>query len=314
MELLSTYATSKKYDPTQTTSLRNAFARDMKRRFVELKRVIRIAVVEQDCFGYAKKEVSTFQLVPPGNQAFSFLRDPQKLEAFMRWLNLQVERGLLSLGALKQIGIGIEGAWTDKYILDSYKRGIMRARYELQRAGYVLPVMDIDAIMGLPMHLDRVGILFTRVYSELQGITGAMDSTISQILAQGMIDGDGPRLIARKLIAGIDGVGAGTLGVTDSLGRFIPAERRALMLARTEIIRAFHLATIQEYRNWRVEGVYVMAEWNTAGDDRVCSECDKMQGKRFTLDEIEGMIPKHPHCRCAALPYLAELEPYYKKK
>jgi SPP1 gp7 family putative phage head morphogenesis protein len=79
------------------------------------------------------------------------------------------------------------------------------------------------------------------------------------------------------------------------------------------MIRAYHLAAIQEYRNWGAEGVYVMAEWVTAGDDRVCEKCHELEGKRFTLDEIESMIPFHPRCRCIAMPVLAEHDKDYKK-
>jgi SPP1 gp7 family putative phage head morphogenesis protein len=194
------------------------------------------------------------------------------------------------------------------YVADSYKRGIMRARYEMQRAGMAVPSIEdtggIDAVFGLPFHMDRVGLLFTRVFNELTGVTEAMANMISQILAQGMIDGDGPRLLARKMIAAIDGTGAGTLGITDKLGRFISAKRRAEMIARTETIRAFHLAAIQEYRNWGVLGIQVRAEWVTAGDNRVCSKCESMEGKTFTLDEIEPLIPFHPLCRCLALPII----------
>ena len=83
------------------------------------------------------------------------------------------------------------------------------------------------------------------------------------------------------------------------------------MLARTEVIRAHHIATIQEYRNWAIEGVIVKAEWMTAGDDRVCPKCEALQGKIFTLDEIELLIPLHPNCRCIALPWIEELQKYY---
>ena len=38
-----------------------------------------------------------------------------------------------------------------------------------------------------------------------------------------------------------------------------------------------------------------------------------MEGKIFSLDEIEGMIPLHPECRCIALPYIEELQKYYSK-
>jgi SPP1 gp7 family putative phage head morphogenesis protein len=306
METILTYTTTKLYDPTQTTALRNAFAREMKRRFAELKRVVRTAVVEQDCLGIGQYKMTTMQMIPPGMGAFNFLRDPQKVDAFMRWLQQQENKGILTTGEFKQIGFAVEEAWTNRYILDAYKRGVLRAREELRKAGYDIPIDAMGGISGMPMHLDRVGLLFTRVFSELAGITAQMDTLISQILSQGIMDGDGPALLARKMRAAIDGTGIGTLGITDKLGRFIPAERRAMLLARTEIIRAFHLATIQEYRNWGLEGIYVQAEWWTAGDDRVCTKCAALQGKIFTLDEIEGMIPYHPNCRCIALPYIID--------
>jgi hypothetical protein len=62
------------------------------------------------------------------------------------------------------------------------------------------------------------------------------------------------------------------------------------------------VATVQEYRNWEAAGVKVKAEWSTAGDDRVCEECEALEGKEFSLQEIEDMIPYHPNCRCIALP------------
>ena len=96
----------------------------------------------------------------------------------------------------------------------------------------------------------------------------------------------------------------GELGITDTLGRFIPAQRRAEMMARTEIIRAHHQATIQEYQNWAVEGVVIKAEVSTAGDNRVCDQCDAVAaGGPYTLDVAMNIIPVHVSCRCIALPY-----------
>lgn len=305
------------YDPTHTTALRNAFAKDMKRRFKELVVAIRIGVDKRDCFGLRKKGIQTFQVTPPVEGAFAFVRSQEKLAAFMAWLEKQIEAGLLTVRDLEQVGTGIEAVWTNKYIYDSYKRGIMRARYEMAQLGMQIPsILDsggVDVIMSMPMHLDRVGLLYTRVYSDLRGITQAMDTMISRILAQGMADGDGPALLARKLVTAIEGGDLGKLGLTDTLGRFVPASRRAEILARTEIIRAHHLATIQEYRNWGVEGIVVKGEWRTAGDDRVCPQCAALEGKIFTLDEIEPLIPLHRLCRCIALPYIEELLQYERK-
>ena len=312
-EVTDIYKTTAQADPTHTTALRNAWARDMQRRFTELIRVIKTGVADRDCFGLQDKGMVLQQMLPPEYRVFAFLRDPQKVEAFMTWLQEQVDKGLLTTVQFQQIGSAVEAAWTNMYVYDSYKRGVLRARWEMQKAGMDIPPLDelgISSLLSTPFHMDRVGLLFTRVFTDLKNITSAMDTQISKVLAQGLIDGDGPRLIARKLIATINGDGIDRLGITDTLGRFIPAARRAEMLARTEVIRAHHLGTIQEYRNWGLEGVKVLAEWSTAGDDRVCEKCAPMNGKIFTLDEIEPLIPFHPLCRCITIPYIEEIQKY----
>jgi SPP1 gp7 family putative phage head morphogenesis protein len=128
-----------------------------------------------------------------------------------------------------------------------------------------------------------------------------MDSQISRVLAQAMADGKNPREIARLLTRTISGP-MGDLGITDTLGRFIPAERRAKMLARTEIIRAHAEAELMEFKNWAVAEVKVKAELVTAGDDRVCIICQSLEGQTFTLDQASGIIPVHPACRCNWIP------------
>ena len=149
----------------------------------------------------------------------------------MNWLNAQIDAGLLETINMQRIGEGVEQGWTNLYIQDSYRRGVLRGRYELQRAGYNIPALNeiggIDGQLNTPFHIDRVGVLYTRTFEGLKGITSQMDTQISRILAQGLIDGDNPRTLARKLVATINGSGMGELGITDSLGRFIPAQWRA---------------------------------------------------------------------------------------
>lgn len=295
------------FDPTRTTVLRNAFAKDMHKRFLELVRMIVKSVVTNDAFGL---DINVFQMNPANKKQFAFPRSQDKVRAFMLWLEEQVKLGILEVDQFQQLGQGIDRAWTNKYILDSYKRGIQRARYEVKKAGFDVPGIEqtggVSMSLMTPFHADRLGLMYTRMFSDLKGITQTMDTQISRVLSQGLADGDNPRLLAKKMIAVVNGAKSGELGITDTLGRYIPAQRRAEVLARTEVIRAHHQATIQEYKNWGVEGVNVLGEWKTAGDDRVCAECEDLEGQIFTLEEINNKIPLHPQCRCIALPYIYE--------
>jgi len=285
------------YDPTRTTVLRQLFAREMRKRFDRLCRLIKSAIVDQDVFGMQEKAVAGYAL--PGHRAFDFLRSQDKIVAFMNWLDEQIDEEVLEMFEAPHLGRGVEKAWTNKYIYSAYQKGVYRANYELRKAGYNVPNIDeqggIDAVMNQPMHADRLGLLYTRVYEDLKGITSQMSTQISRVLTQGMAEGRNPREIAEMLVKTIKG-GGGDLGITDILGRYIPAKRRAEILARTEIIRAHHIATITEYENWKIAGVTVKAELATAMDDRVCERCAKLEGKVFSLEEARNLIPVHAQC------------------
>ena len=325
-EPLITYRQAQRYDPTRTTVLRNIFSKQMDRRFDKLARDIRHAVVDLDVFGL--KDVTTH--ADPATKAFDFTRSSDKVKAFMQWLQQMIDEGILEVTKYSALGTPIEIAWTDMYISDSYKRGILRANYELRAAGYDVPIVqgaiNLEAGLTGPFHLDRVGLIATRVFEDLRGITSEMSTQIMRILAQGMADGDGPRDLARKIVYAINGkdrkaedrLGLEISYINPRTGKpvtyFMPGRRRAEILARTEVIRAHHVATIQEYRNWGVEGVEVQAEWKTAGDARVCDDCASLEGKIFTLDEIEPMIPRHPQCRCLALPAKPRVIPLHERR
>ena len=299
-EHLSVNATRK--DPTRTLMIRDAFAREMIRRFRSIKRDTWDAVVVKDVFGLTGDNLLTRNATPPPG-AFAFRTDAGKVEGFMNWLQGRVDEGIFEVSAGQKRQILGDVPWSDVYIDTSYKKGMRRADTELKK---VLPDYDphrpIDARFQTPIHADKVAAIYTRVYTDLRNVTATMEGEMQAVLAEGIANGDGPKKIARKLQNRIEKSG-GELALVDSRGTVrMRALQRANMIARTEVVRAHHVATINTYREAGIEGVKVKAEWSTAGDDRVCPDCATLEGVAFTLDEIEPLIPLHPMCRCVALP------------
>ena len=302
--MLTSYAVTR-YDPTRTTMLRNRFSREMDSRFSALIVAIRKAVVNEDVFGLSlltqAKKVPT-----PGDKAFAYPSIKDQISAFMQWVDTQIEDGILGVAVGTQLSRAAEIAWTNYYVRLAYEQGIRRARQELINKRYQVPKLEdsggVNGVIAHPSHNKNIGLLYERTFVELKGVTDTMHQQINRVLAQAMTEGKNAKQIARLLVRTIGGP---TLELTDTLGRFIPAKRRAQLIARTELIRAHHLATIREYRNWGLSNVKVKAEWETMQDGRVCPECMSMDGKVFSLDEIEGKIPLHPGCRCFAEPLAA---------
>jgi SPP1 gp7 family putative phage head morphogenesis protein len=287
------------YDPTHTLTLRRQFSAEMYKRFRDLKGVIRQAIVEQDVLGLSGGQRPAAQarstgragtLTPPGHQAFAFNPTESKIQGFMDWLDEQEQEGVLETIRDPQVGTGRKNPWTNTYIQSAYKKGLSRGRDELVNANYPVPDLEesggLDTVFHQPIHADKVGSIYARAFNELKGVTDAMDQQISRELASGVAEGINPKQMAKRINDRVDKIGL----------------TRARTLARTETIRAHHVATVQEYRNWSVEGVKVKAEWETAGDERVCPICLALEDRTYTPNEIEPMIPRHPNCRCLALP------------
>ena len=311
-------------DPTRTITLRNKFVAEMRNRFASLMIDIRQAVIELDVFGLVEETRVTVNASGLSSKQYDFPRNDQKVEAFVKWLKAKNEeyfftdgkQGLrMAFDLISSDPNSARSTWMKLYIDSAYQQGIRRARQELRKKGIEIdegqlggePI--VSAFNG-PVHADRVGLIYTRAYSSLQGITAEMESVVSDVLAMGLADGRGPREIARLLNKAITGDGTGAdLSIIDSLGRKVPARRRAEVLARTEVIRAHHSANIGEYKAAGILGINVQVEWLTAGDSRVCPKCSPMNGKLFQIDDAEYIIPAHPQCRCVALPYIPEDSP-----
>ncbi|MCK5016453.1 MAG: phage portal protein [Candidatus Peribacteraceae bacterium] len=75
-------------------------------------------------------------------------------------------------------------------------------------------------------------------------------------------------------------------------------ERRANMVARTEVIAASNEGALQGYEHEGIE----KAEFYAALDERLCVECEALHGVIYPINETHGVIPVHPDCRCTFIP------------
>lgn len=284
------------YDPTRTTLLRRKFIREMNRRFGAVISAIKRLLVEEDALGLRPFVPFTFnaksihnQLVLNQPQQWKFLQDSDKVKSFRRWLQQQVSKEILT-----PIG-GISGKpWTAEYIESAYKKGLLRSYMDARR-GDLFDTDDfyrgsqqqfLRSAFGSPETVKKVELIYTRAFNDLEGITSQMDAKISRILADGLVAGKSPTVIAKTM--------------AEDIGKL--TRMRAMTIARTEIIHAHAEGQLEAFEQLGIEEVGAEVEWSTSGDGKVCDECDSLEGQIYTIEKARGLIPLHPNCRCAWLP------------
>jgi len=293
-------------DPTQTIMLRHAWIMDTNARFGALKSVIRTSIVDNDCFGLKEKPKDVAEIIamsrlqdeldkltPVTPNGFAYNKNQRKVSGFMSWLREQEQLGILEVTAGRARD-GVD-AWSNVYIRSSYQKGLQRARQDLIATGVELnPFSEIPGGVGTvfkqPFHAEAVGLIYTRVYDELRGVTRAMDGDISRVLSRGLAEGKGPEALARALNQRVDAIGV----------------NRARLIARTETVLAFNTAAINSYTSAeQIIGKTIYVQWWTAGDAKVRPAHIERHGEVYKKDEAYDMLGE-PNCRCTVLPYIPD--------
>lgn len=272
-------------DPTRTTMLRKAFVADVARRCANLRRAIHQLVEVEDAFGLKPRPGGTLDKLV-SNTRWTFATDAEKLENYRTWLKTQTDAGLLGVSAGN-----VKTPWMEPYLTSGYKKGLVRAYADTHRLGD-MPFVEggkkafLDMTFNAPVGQSKLKLLSTRAFSQMQGVTAEMDKEMSRVLAQGLSQGHGARAVARDLQKTVTTI----------------ERKRARTIARTELIHAHSEGQLDAFEAMNVEGVGVMAEWSTAGDDLVCGICAPLEGVILTVAEARGIIPRHPNCRCTWIP------------
>lgn len=220
------------------------------------------------------------------NTRWADMNDPEKLEAFQEWLEQQFMGYLANANE--------EELW-NKFIMEGYKKGAGRAFDDTNKSRRWKPgegkfyegskEQFLRSSFAQPEAVAKVKLLASRAFDELENVTSDMSNKMSRVLAQGLVQGQNPHDIAKSLAEEVD-----------------ISKNRAAVIARTEIIRAHAEGQLSAFKSLGVEELGVAVEWSTAGDDRVCEDCEPLEGIVLKLSEAQGMIPRHPNCRCTWIP------------
>ncbi len=212
----------------------------------------------------------------------------EKIKAFQLWLQQQL-RGEL-------IGRSDEELW-ERYIQEGLRKGAARAFDDVKKPALAVARQEgLEFYTGTreqflrssflqPVAVEKVKLLTSRAFTELEGISVDMATRMTRSLTDSLVQGKGAREVARSLLDVVD-----------------MEQARAATIARTEIVRAHAEGQLVAMKDMGVEEVGVAVEWSTAGDDAVCDLCSPMEGVVLKLDEAQGMLPRHPNCRCAWIP------------
>lgn len=274
-------------DPTKTAGLRRKAYADIKRRFNEIKKVVKKTVVETPLL-VANASVADASF-------FEYRRDDEKLNQFNRWLKVQIDEEILNHPG------GRENHWLNVTIGRAYDRGARRARVEATRQLKLDPILafQLDGFNPLlnPAHVDRAALIYTRVFQDLEGVTNAMASQMSRILAKGMLEGKNPLEVAKELADRVD-----KIGIT-----------RARTIARTEIIESHNRANIAEAEELeKLTGLTVKMRWLHASGEAYSSPLPNDRVDHFyrhnKLFKKEDALPLLglPNCRCGLAPVFEE--------
>ena len=298
---LHTYTnSSKKYDPTESLTLRNTFSSNMSSRLSNIRGVIRQSIVENDCFGLSNDAIITQQegIRPIDWKDLSEGDLAEQVSKFLYWLRNQLNIGIVNVSAIESS----DRSWLARYNTEAYKKGIAKARKELRKKDYRIPDLEdtggIEISLRQPAHNNSLNQLKQKTINEVEKIKSDLLNYVDIVLAHSLREGYNKFDVALRINKGvIKGNDREKLGTTLLLGNFVAPTTRFDIITSDSIVRAINEAALNEYANWGLTEVGIMVEWVTAGDDRVCPYCHQMAlSGPYKIEEAKGLLPAHPRC------------------
>ena len=156
--------------------------------------------------------------------------------------------------------------------------------------------MTLESIVLSPQFKSRVGLVQSRVFENMKGLTGSTKSDLADTLARGMSSGKGIRALTK-----------------DVMKRIKVSQARAKRIARTETLNSYRTATSQETDALN-ESVYDDSEWHmvplwfSALGPTTRNNHASKHGSTYTTQQVKDFYSidgNAINCLCSQSPVLA---------
>lgn len=178
-----------------------------------------------------RESLSRITFLAVNAKAYEFLNSPDAIDMLLAELAQIVEQTMTSGGRWLFTG----------YVRPAYQQGTSRAQANISNQSKVYrDARGLEQLLTSDPYLKRLSLLRGRVFNEMAGIVGDIQTTLARTLTQGLADGVGPLEIASR--------------ITESTGI---VERRARNIARTETGEALREGRLAETESAAALGINI---------------------------------------------------------
>jgi hypothetical protein len=182
----------------------------------------------------------------------------------------------------------------EPFVTSSFNLGTATALANLQAQVPDYPV-SLEVLQLSEPHQVRVSVVQSRAFEEMQNLNSDMKTNLNRILKDGMIQGDSPRVIARRINQEI--------GIPEwNSGDNKASYARALRISRTEINHAHRVATRAQDQDANKLGIETGMLWFSALSKTTRRTHARRHGHDYTRQEVEDFYSRDGNeinCKCS---------------
>tara|TARA_R110000751_G_scaffold91926_2_gene180098 strand:+ start:336 stop:1337 length:1002 start_codon:yes stop_codon:yes gene_type:complete len=283
-------------DPSaQFGNLRNANAK-LKKRYKNIKSGVRELIATFDPVMVATNAMSINKAV------YEYQIDSAKFDAIGLYLQRLLNTELLD----DNQGDLTRRWWLNANLITAYEDGtadtlqsaknIAVADIVGQEISQQVRGINLDTIIMSPQFQSRVGLIQSRVFENMKGLTDSTKADLADTLARGMATGKGIRALTQDVMKRVD-----------------VSQSRANRIARTELLNSYRSATNQETEALN-ESVYDDSEWHmiplwfSALSPTTRKNHASRHGSTYTTQQVKDFYSVDGNainCLCSQSPVLA---------